>query len=233
MNDLKNDTNLREAVSRREQQQPLLTDGVNERLTQRLQQETADLWRQDETATATNSVRRQNRRRRQARLWRWAGMAACLILIVCIGVSDWFSESPRSVEQLSTVNRVTDARQLSKSCASVDEKLRNFQVKDARQLMKSCASVDEKLRISQITRRDSIEIADTLGEGIWQSERNVMRAMQMLGECEAVIRESEQKVRNNIVRCTYNATPQPANAVLVTNELGDCEVIETKNIIEI
>ena len=55
MNDLKNDTNLREAVSRREQQQPLLTDGVNERLTQRLQQETADLWRQDETATATNS----------------------------------------------------------------------------------------------------------------------------------------------------------------------------------
>ena len=77
------------------------------------------------------------------------------------------------------------------------------------------------------------ELSDTLGSGIWQSERNVRRAMQMLGECEAVIRKSEQEVRNTIVRATYNATPQPANAVLVTNEAGDCEVIEDKKIIDI
>ncbi len=77
------------------------------------------------------------------------------------------------------------------------------------------------------------ELPDTLGDGIWQSERNVVRAMQMLGECEAVIRKNEQEMRNTIVRATFNATPQPANAVLVTNEAGDCEVIETKTIIEI
>ena len=55
----------------------------------------------------------------------------------------------------------------------------------------------------------------------------------MLAECEATIQREEQEIRNNIVRATFNATPQPANAILVTNELGDYEVIETRTIIEI
>ena len=76
---------------------------------------------------------------------------------------------------------------------------------------------------------------DTLGSSIWQSERNVERALQMLSECEAVIEKSEQEVRNDIVRATFNAMPQPANAVLVTNEAGDCFVSDTnrETIIEI
>ena len=77
------------------------------------------------------------------------------------------------------------------------------------------------------------EIPDTLGSGIWRSERNVAIAIQMLSECEETILREEQEMRNHIIQATFNATPQPANAVLVTNEAGDYEVIETKTIIEI
>ena len=82
-------------------------------------------------------------------------------------------------------------------------------------------------------RARSTEISDTLGNGIWRSERNVAIAIQMLSECEETILREEQEMRNHIIQATFNATPQPANAVLVTNEAGDYEVIETKTIIEI
>jgi hypothetical protein len=55
----------------------------------------------------------------------------------------------------------------------------------------------------------------------------------MLSECETTILREEREMRNHIIQATFNATPQPANAVLVTNEAGDYEVIETKTIIEI
>ena len=58
-------------------------------------------------------------------------------------------------------------------------------------------------------------------------------AIQMLSECEETILREEQEMRNHIIQATFNAMPQPANAVLVTNEAGDYEVIETKTIIEI
>ena len=82
-------------------------------------------------------------------------------------------------------------------------------------------------------RTHPTEIPDTLGNGIWRSERNVALAIQMLSECEETILREEQEMRNHIIQATFNATPQPANAVLVTNEAGDYEVIETKTIIEI
>ena len=82
-------------------------------------------------------------------------------------------------------------------------------------------------------RARSTEISDTLGNGIWRSERNVAIAIQMLSECEETILREEQEMRNHIIQATFNATPQPANVVLVTNEAGDYEVIETKTIIEI
>lgn len=77
------------------------------------------------------------------------------------------------------------------------------------------------------------ELPDNIGDDIWQNEENVLLALQMLSECEAAIQREEQEIRNDIVRATFNATPQPANAILVTNELGDYEVIETRTLIEI
>jgi len=70
------------------------------------------------------------------------------------------------------------------------------------------------------------ELPDTLGQGIFESEENVLLAVQMLSECEATIRHEEQQVNNRIIEATFNALPQAENALLVTNENGDFEVIE-------
>ena len=70
------------------------------------------------------------------------------------------------------------------------------------------------------------ELPDTLGQGIFESEENVLLAVQMLSECEATIRHEEQQVNNRIIKATFNALPQAENALLVTNENGDFEVIE-------
>lgn len=70
------------------------------------------------------------------------------------------------------------------------------------------------------------ELPDTLGQGIFESEENVRIAMQILCECEATIRQEKQQTRNYIIEATFNALPQAENALLVTNENGDFEVIE-------
>ncbi len=70
------------------------------------------------------------------------------------------------------------------------------------------------------------ELPDTLGQGIFESEENVRLAVQMLSECETTIRREEQQVNNRIIKATFNALPQAENALLVTNENGDFEVIE-------
>ena len=77
------------------------------------------------------------------------------------------------------------------------------------------------------------EIPDTLGNSIWQHRENVVRAIQVLADCEATIVREEQEVRNDIVKATYNAMPQPANVILVSDENGDYEVIERRAIIGI
>lgn len=70
------------------------------------------------------------------------------------------------------------------------------------------------------------ELPDTLGQGIFESEENVRIAMQILCECEATIRQEKQQTRNYIIEATFNALPHAENALLVTNENGDFEVIE-------
>ena len=76
-------------------------------------------------------------------------------------------------------------------------------------------------------------IPDTLGNGIWKSEKNVLTALKMLADCEATIQREEQEVRNDIIQATFRATPQPAGVRLVSNEAGDYEVIDPKSIIDI
>ncbi len=72
------------------------------------------------------------------------------------------------------------------------------------------------------------ELPDTLGDGIWQSQENVMLAMQMLSECEVTIERGEQRIRNDIVRTTYQATPQSAHLQLVVCDNGDCMVVDDR-----
>lgn len=70
------------------------------------------------------------------------------------------------------------------------------------------------------------ELPDTLGQSIFESEENVRIAMQILCECEATIRQEKQQTRNYIIEATFNALPHAENALLVTNENGDFEVIQ-------
>lgn len=179
--------------------------------------------------------------RRVVSLWRWAA-AASLLLIIGIGTTIWMDKlmqeeqvaanetvKPSSLNNRGYAQRTPGDRMITEG-GTLEEHLTGGQspcevAKDQSQQPKP-----KTLAKSKAARK---EIPDTLGNGIWQSERNVQIALQMLGECEAVIEKSEQEMRNTIVKATFNATPQPANAVLVTNEAGDCEVIETKTIIEI
>lgn len=178
---------------------------------------------------------------RRVSLWRWAA-AASLLLIIGIGTTIWMDKlmqeeqvaanetvKPSSLNNRWYAQRTPGDRMITEGGTLEEcptEGLSPCEVaKDQSQRPKP-----KTLAKSKAARK---EIPDTLGNGIWQSERNVQIALQMLGECEAVIEKSEQEMRNTIVKATFNATPQPANAVLVTNEAGDCEVIETKTIIEI
>lgn len=109
-------------------------------------------------------------------------------------------------------------------------------IEESNAVVATVATTSEKKPVASPVRKDMPVVAalhDTLGDGIWQREENVQRAMQILADCEATIMREEQEIRNNIIETTFRATPQPANAILVTNELGDYEVIEPRSIIEI
>ena len=109
-------------------------------------------------------------------------------------------------------------------------------VEENNAVVATAATISEKKPVASPVRKEVPVVAalpDTLGDGIWQREENVQRALQMLADCEATIQREEQEIRNNIIEATFRATPQPANAILVTNELGDYEVIEPRTIIEI
>lgn len=83
-------------------------------------------------------------------------------------------------------------------------------------------------------RKPAKEIPDTLGAGIWQSERNVLMALQVLSECEAVIEKEELAVRNALVETSYNTLPQPGTQLVVC-ENGDYQIVASneQNIIDI
>jgi hypothetical protein len=83
-------------------------------------------------------------------------------------------------------------------------------------------------------RKAAKEIPDTLGSSIWQSERNVLMALQVLSECEAVIEKEELAVRNALVETSYNTLPQPGTQLVVC-ENGDYQIVASneQNIIEI
>ena len=87
--------------------------------------------------------------------------------------------------------------------------------------------------VTKAAKKTKREIPDTLGNGIWTHEENVIRAMRILADCEATIAREHQQVRNEIIETTFHATPQRAGAILVTNEAGDYEVTRPNTITDI
>lgn len=201
---LSNDDKLREAISRREQKQPPMPAGLNDRLMQRLVQ-------QEE----------QPRRRRMWWLYPAVGVVAAVGLLLLTLHDDHREVEPK---KLPVVAQQAARQEPVAETAAPSPTL----IKEERPPV-----VAKTVKAGKKTQRR--EIPDTLGNSIWQHRENVVRAIQVLADCEATIVREEQEVRNDIVKATYNAMPQPANVILVTNEAGDCLVSDTneQTIIEI
>ena len=215
------DTDLREALRRRYANTPSLPTDFTERLRERM-----------DTKPAASHRRHW---------WGWmSAAAACLLIAIGVGVYYEFNKAPHSIAKLSAPDNKTECTQVSnrvhpsEQSRAPDEVIECTQSSNRGAPTKPSGRTNRAIRAHQSSNRArSTEISDTLGNGIWRSERNVAIAIQMLSECEETILREEQEMRNHIIQATFNATPQPANVVLVTNEAGDYEVIETKAIIEI
>ena len=215
------DTDLREALRRRYANTPSLPTDFTERLRERM-----------DTKPAASHRRHW---------WGWmSAAAACLLIAIGVGVYYEFNKAPHSIAKLSAPDNKTECTQLSNRVHPIEQSSAPDEVIECTQSSHRGAPTKPSGRTNQAigahqssNRARSTEISDTLGNGIWRSERNVTIAIQMLSECEETILREEQEMRNHIIQATFNATPQPANVVLVTNEAGDYEVIETKTIIEI
>jgi hypothetical protein len=215
------DTDLCEALRRRYANTPSLPTDFTERLRERM-----------DTKPAVSHRRHW---------WGWmSAAAACLLIAIGVGVYYEFNKAPHSIAKLSAPDNKTECTQLSNRVHPIEQSSAPDEVIECTQSSNRGAPIRQSERTNQAigahqssNRARSTEIPDTLGNGIWRSERNVAIAIQMLSECKETILREEQEMRNHIIQATFNATPQPANVVLVTNEAGDYEVIETKTIIEI
>ncbi len=215
------DTDLREALRRRYANTPSLPTDFTERLRERM-----------DTKPAASHRRHW---------WGWmSAAAACLLIAIGVGVYYEFNKAPHSIAKLSAPDNKTECTQLSNRVHPIEQSSAPDEVIECTQSINRVHPTRQSGRTNRAigahqssNRARSTEISDTLGNGIWRSERNVALAIQMLSECKETIQREEQEMRNHIIQATFNATPQPANVVLVTNEAGDYEVIETKTIIEI
>jgi len=178
------------------------------------------------------------------RRWFLTG-AACIVLLLGFFL---FVKNQNSDKKTPNIAQVTKPVQEIKKTATQKTVLRD---KDKKQ-MPLIAAKETPAKEQQVQPRKSTKkrirhaiaekevltastsnIPDTLGSNVLSSPQNMARALRILGECEEAIQRGEQNVRNVIIEATFRATPQPANAILVTNEWGDSEIIENKTIIDI
>ena len=215
------DTDLREALRRRYANTPSLPTDFTERLRERM-----------DTKPAVSH---------RGHWWGWmSAAAACLLIAIGLGVYHEFNKAPHSIVKLSAPDNKTECTQLSNRVQPIEQSSAPDEVIECTQPShrgvptKQSGRTNRAIGAHQPTKRTRpTEIPDTLGNGIWRSERNVALAIQMLSECEKTIQREEQEMCNMVIEATFRATPQPATTVLVTNEMGDYEVIDTNRIIEL
>ena len=214
-NILRHDAYLREAIRRHEQQLPPLPAGLNERVMQEV------------------GKAKQNRQRLRHRIGILVALtsaaAACLFLFLTRSLSTREQTEPAPDLETKTIT-ITK----TKVMASVEEK-------ESADLHKCVAKkkVRKKLRKKKTMVETKLvaqeQYADTLGSHIFQSPENVLIAMKMLEECDAIIRNEMQEVRNNVIDATFRVAPPSGSAILVKDMNGDLDVVdrEKKRIIEL
>ena len=220
-NKLRHDAQLREAVWRHEQQSPPFPTGLNERVMQEV------------------GKSEQNRRRTRHRVGMMLALtsaAACLLLVLTHGLN-----THEAVEETKTIAETkTETKTETKSIAKT-EVIALVEEKESAEMHKSV--VKKKPRKKVRTIEPAIETkpvaqeqyADTLGNHIFQSPENVLIAMKMLEECDAVIRNELQEVRNNVIDASFRVAPPSGSAILVKDMSGDLDVVdrERQRIIEL
>ena len=167
-----------------------------------------DAWLEEDETMAFDRIVSQRHRRK---VWRWLAAAASLAMIIGVGAMMW-PKTEKSPKEVATVIEPTPAPAPTKT---------EYKVIVEEEVQKVAPQLAAKPKRHKAVAKPQREIPDTLGNGIWQSEENVVRAIQMLADCEATIQREEQSVRNAVIEATFRATPQPANIQLVTNENGD------------
>ena len=165
------------------------------------------------------------------RLWLYSfiGVAAASLLMLLT----FHQYKTEKIEQTVVAQR-TVTEQKSQPLTSFD-KIRNLPEESKPEI------IEKRLRpknmkpqnLRHVTAEQEDPIPDTLGNGIWKSEENVLNALKMLVDCEVTIEREEQEVRNDIIKATFLATPQPAAVRLVSNEAGDYEVVDPQMIIDL
>ena len=212
-NILQHDAQLREAVRRQEQQLPSLPAGLNEQVMQEVGKTKQELHRK--------------RKRVRILVALTSAAAACLLLLLMRSLSTREQTEPAPVLETKTIT-------ITKVIASVDEK-------EPADLHKCVAKkkVRKKLRKKKPVVETKLvaqeQYADTLGSHIFQSPENVLIAVKMLEECDAIIRNEMQEVRNNVIDATFRVAPPSGSAILVKDMNGDLDVVdrEKKRIIEL
>lgn len=218
---LQHDAQLREAVRRHEQQLPPLPAGLNERVMQKMGKAEQD--------------RHRMRKRVRILLTLTSAAAACLLLLLTRSLSTREQTEPAPVLEAKT-KTITISETMTKT-----EVVAPMEENEPADLHKCVAR--KKLRKKVRRKEPSIETklvakeqyADTLGSHIFQSPENVLIAMKMLDECDAIYRNELQEVRNNVIDATFRVAPPSGSAILVKDMNGDLDVVdrEKKRIIEL
>lgn len=203
---LQKDYTLREAVNRMEQKLSPLPADLNERVMGKLSP-------------------LQRKRAFKRRYWLYpaiAAVAASILIIIGVGVLLKVQRADEPLGRDEITNKEMAQTKPQRDSCVIERPRRD-----------SCV-VAKRHQVSKAMARHVATIPDTLGSGIFKSERNVVLAVQMLNECETCIKKGEQSVRNTVVEATYHAIPQP-NTTLVVCETGDYQIVgeSQQTIIEI
>ena len=220
-NMLSHDTQLREAVRRHEQQSPPLPAGLNERVMQEMgkaEQERHSMRKRVRILQALTSA-----------------AAACLLLLLTRSLSTREQTEPAPVLEAKTKTiTITEPMTKAEVVAPMEEKeAADFQESVARKKLRKKVRKKEPSIERELVAQE--QYADTLGSHIFQSPENVLIAMKMLDECDAIYRNELQEVRNNVIDATFRVAPPSGSAILVKDMNGDLDVVdrEKKRIIEL
>ena len=217
---LQHDAQLREAVRRHEQQSPPLPAGLNERVIQKMGKVEQD---------------RHRMRKRVRILLALTSAAACLFLLLTRSFSTREQAEPAPVLEAKT-KTITISETMTKTEVEAP-----MEEKEPTDLHKCVArkKLHKKVRRKEPSSERELvaqeQYADTLGSHIFQSPENVLIAMKMLDECDAIYRNELQEVRNNVIDASFRVAPPSGSAILVKDMNGDLDVVdrEKKRIIEL